>query len=447
MGKNPPMPTDTERARELFFDGVERFERGDVTGAEAAFAAAATLAPERVSILANLGSARLRLGRFEAALEVLERAVALAPGDLDARSHLGAALAGLGRHAEALACHERVLAAEPGRDNDRFRRALSLHALGRHDDALVALEAVLERQPDRAEAWFRHGQALQGLERHDESLASYERALAIEPGLAAAWRNRGGVLRERGDLAGAAEAFRQALASGSAPELDAYLLAAVEGADEQGRPPPPPRAYVESLFDGYADTFDVHVAGTLRYRGHATLVEGLGVAPGRYRHALDLGCGTGLCGPLLRPMAERLGGVDVAAAMLAKARTLGVYDELVHADIAEHLQATQARHDLVVAADVFIYVGDLEATFAGVRRVLDPGGRFCFTAEPGEEGAAGKGGVALTPSLRYTHSPRYLRELAARHGFTVEAMVEAPLREDQRVPVPGLYVYLRADVS
>jgi predicted TPR repeat methyltransferase len=94
----------------------------------------------------------------------------------------------------------------------------------------------------------------------------------------------------------------------------------------------------------------------------------------------------------------------------------------------------------VVSADVFIYVGALEAVFDGVSRVIEPGGVFCFSVEVAPDDHA----FVLQPSQRYAHSERYLRALAFGHGFEVRSMLHHPIREDQLQPIPGLYVVLSA---
>jgi predicted TPR repeat methyltransferase len=164
-----------------------------------------------------------------------------------------------------------------------------------------------------------------------------------------------------------------------------------------------------------------------------------GGGPVHVRSALDLGCGTGLCGPLVKAIADRVDGVDLSAAMLDKARALGAYDRLEQAELVEHLERTERRHDLVLAADVFIYVGALESVFSGVQRVLQPGGIFCFSVEQ----AADEVDFELRTSLRYAHSQRYLRRLAAQAGFEMMRLHAQPIREDQRRSIAGLYVYMR----
>jgi predicted TPR repeat methyltransferase len=151
-------------------------------------------------------------------------------------------------------------------------------------------------------------------------------------------------------------------------------------------------------------------------------------------------CSTVLCGELLRRLVRPLHGLDLSRAMLDQAAARGVYDRLVQADLVEHLQLTPERHDLVVAADVFIYVGELDAVFAGVVRVLRRGGVFCFSVEHAGDDRP----VTLNTQLRYAHSLPYLQGLARRHGLRLLRSVAEPIRQDRTQAIPGLYVYLGA---
>jgi predicted TPR repeat methyltransferase len=96
------------------------------------------------------------------------------------------------------------------------------------------------------------------------------------------------------------------------------------------------------------------------------------------------------------------------------------------------------RLDLILAADVFAYVGDLAAVFRSARRILEPGGCLAFTVERAREGQD----IQLLPSLRYAHSEAYIRRLADEARFTGVRIFEAPIRRDQTAPIMGLYVYL-----
>ena len=60
-------------------------------------------------------------------------------------------------------------------------------------------------------------------------------------------------------------------------------------------------------------------------------------------------------------------------------------------DTFRYLQNCDKTFDLVVAADVLSYVGDLQPTFELVSKVLRPGGHFAFTVESTSEDAVQTG--------------------------------------------------------
>src|SRR6185436_11808747 len=102
-----------------------------------------------------------------------------------------------------------------------------------------------------------------------------------------------------------------------------------------------------------------------------------------------------------------------------------------HADLGEFLATTPWRPDLILAADVFIYVGDLAGVFRSVRRILELGGCLAFTVELAKEGRD----IELLSSLRYAHSEAYIRRLADGAEFTSVRIAQAPIRRDQTTPI------------
>ena len=118
--------------------------------------------------------------------------------------------------------------------------------------------------------------------------------------------------------------------------------------------------------------------------------------------------------------------------MLDKAAERNLYDELACADLTSYLAACDSAYDLAVAADVFVYIGDLAPVFRAVHAALRPGGRFCFSVEAGD-GAD----YVLRPSNRYAHTPDYLQRLAAETGFTVLASQAIEARQENGAPIAG----------
>ena len=429
-----------DAARQHFVDGNSYFEAAEYAMAQTSFEASLALMPGRVSTLSNLGATLLKLGQPGAALQKLDEALAYDAAALDALLHRGAALADLGRHDEALTCIEAALRLQPESVAAAYQRCLMLKQLGRFADVVTASDYMLAQDAGNTNAWWLRAEALHRLDQHSAALLAFDTLLTLSPELPRAWTQKAGLLKDMGRPADALAAFKQALALGGDPALNQYFIASLTG---QQAPDAPPPGYVADLFDDYADNFNNHLVDVLNYRAPRVLTDHLlSLGKAHYRSALDLGCGTGLCGPLVRKRVNRLTGVDLSNQMLGKARALmagpvPVYDELLAADIAAHLQSTDQLHDLVLSCDVFIYVGALDAVFAGVTRVLEPGGVFCFSVESTDDAHD----FRLMPSQRYAHSQRYLQALAATHGLAVLKTEAQPIRQDQQQNIDGLYMF------
>ena len=252
-----------------------------------------------------------------------------------------------------------------------------------HARALAALERDARARPRDARVQLAIGQTLQHLARPLEALEAYERALATRtrssapPGRCAATC----CARPAGSPTPAsASTTRSRCGEDVASHL--YFLGALGlGALPDAAPP----EFVRGLFDEYADRFDDDLVDTLRYRGHEQVCAPLAALhPAPFASALDLGCGSGLAAPLLRPLARRLAGVDLSPRMIERAAATAALRRAARRPRRWRTCARRAaRHDLVVACDVFIYLGNLAPMFDAVARVLAPGGVFAFTVEEG----------------------------------------------------------------
>jgi len=276
--------------------------------------------------------------------------------------------------------------------------------------------------------------------------------VAAAPGFAAAWFALGALRGRLGDRQGAVAAFTEA----SRADPDDYHVARLQLARLGAGEPAPAisESYLRRLFDQYAARYDAALTEQLYYRGPAILCDvvksvlhSLG-RPMRFEALLDLGCGTGLAGAAFRPFAAHRVGVDLSPAMVARAQAKDLYHRLVVGNLANVLAAEVARdaqYDLVLAADVFVYVNDLAPVFAEVARVLRPGGILAFTVEThanetdaseNHDGA----GVKLLPTLRFAHGEKYLREAVAAGGLKLLALEIAAIRTEKAAPVSGLVV-------
>lgn len=267
----------------------------------------------------------------------------------------------------------------------------------------------------------------------------FRQAVEVAPGWAAGWFAYGKAASAAGDTGAARAALARCLALEPEDALGAaLLLARLDGTGTQM-----PAAYVAGLFDDYANRFDAHLTGALAYRGPQVLRAALKAActqlgrPLRFGATLDLGCGTGLMAGAIADIAAPIDGVDLSSRMLAKARAGGLYRRLAGGDAVAALRTHDEACDLILAADVVVYIGDLAPLFAAARARLAAGGLFAFTAQR-HAGA----GFALGEDLRFSHAAAYLEETAVRAGLQVILRDAVSTRRDAGTDVPGLVVVL-----
>jgi len=427
---------DSRRAIAHCNRGVALQDLGRYDEALASFERALSLQPDYAIALSNRGNALRHLGHLDRALESYDAALRLSPEYADALCNRALALQALGRHDAALDSFGTALRVRPAYPEALHGAAVSLLALGKPGDALEGFERALRIEPEYAEAWCSRGALLLRAQDHEEALSSFQDALTVRPRYARAQLGLANTLRAMGRREEAVAAYQTALSFGADSETVGYMLA-IMGAEQA--PGASPAAYVKALFDQYAGNFDRHLVDVLRYRTPSLLVEALRrhLPPGEL-DVLDAGCGTGLCGPLLRPLACLLEGVDLSPHMLDRARDTGLYDGLYCGEIVGYLRVRPASVDVIVAADVFVYLGDLKPVFSVARLALRNGGRFAFSVEAHD----GAEGFILRSSGRYAHSRAGIEALARSHGLTVAEITPSILRQESGEDMRGLLVIL-----
>jgi predicted TPR repeat methyltransferase len=286
-----------------------------------------------------------------------------------------------------------------------------------------------------------YGSALRRAARGDLAGAAdiLAQTVQLAPAFATAWFALGAIRDSLGDRVGAIAAWQKTCGADPEDCHGARLQLARLGVGENA--PAMTAAYVRRLFDQHAATFDATLLQRLEYRGPGILLDAVRGVAGmglRFGSMLDLGCGTGLGGAAFRPHVDWLVGVDLSPGMVAKARGKGLYDRLAVLDLLDFLHAeaqSQSQYQLVVAADVFVYVSDLFPIMAAVARVLAQGGLFAFTVETHDGD-----GVALQQTLRYAHGAAHVRAAIAEADLDLVDLNHAVTRKEEGAPVPSLSV-------
>jgi predicted TPR repeat methyltransferase len=287
----------------------------------------------------------------------------------------------------------------------RFAHAMGYKAQGDLSAAAELVEQALEQAPGWAAGWFALGELHESTGQREKAIGAYRRSSMLDENDAA----------------------------GASARLARLGEIAADGAMSY--------SHVAALFDEYAPRFEQSLVGDLSYRGPALLLEALGHVrtPLAFGRALDLGCGTGLAGEVFHPLCQEIVGVDLSEAMLAQARRKGIYGDLACADVASFLEKQPAQSaSLILAADVFVYLGDLTVIFQQAARVLEPGGLFAFTAQRHE----GAEPFILNHDMRYAHSQAGMEVWVHASGLRLIHRNEEWARMDRGLPVPGLVAVL-----
>jgi predicted TPR repeat methyltransferase len=338
-----------------------------------------------------------------------------------------------GRPADAMELLRRGIKERPDDYRLHDQLGMAFGELGRQEEAIGAFLTALRLNPDFSEACSKIGSAFASRGMLEPARIWFQRAHQHDPNATDFLHHFGVTLVALGHLKEAAEIFEQWTKAEPDNSIARHLSDASIGSVTTAKAPV---GYVRAVFDSYASRFDECLA-RLHYCAPRLVCEALqrfAVPPAGGWSVLDAGCGTGLAGLRLRPLARRLVGVDLSAGMLDVARQRDVYDELVEAEIIDYLGRQRSNFDVVTAADVLTYLGDLEEFFQSASHVLVPNGMIVVTVEASE----GDQDYRLNPTGRFSHNPRYLRGSLERAGFEVKQLDDAVMRYEADRPVSSL---------
>jgi predicted TPR repeat methyltransferase len=378
-----------------------------------------------------------------------------------------------GRFAEAEEGYRAVLRSKPT-DPKAFYYLSLLHF--HRDDTTAALgymRQCLHYAPNHPHAWNSLGAMLIAQGSRAEAKQAYRRVTETAPHMGEGWYNLGICLRDEGDMDGAIDSLRTSIARepgySRAYEALATLLYQLERVPEAAavyrdwasrdpanpiarhmvaattRTDTPARAadeYVRKLFDDSANTFDADL-GKLDYRAPALVAAALAeqAREKAFPRVLDAGCGTGLCGPLVREHCQSLWGVDLSPRMIDMARARGCYDELAVAELCAFMRSRPGELDAIVSADTLVYFGDLAEPLGAAREALRPGGVFIFTLETSSDETSDD--FRLEVHGRYSHRESYVRRAMESNGLECLRLAGIVLREERDTDVNGLLMVSR----
>ncbi len=397
--------------------------------------------PDEPNALHYLGVLRHTQGRVNEALELIHHSLTLAGSNIGAWNNLGNVLLAAGRVDEATRAYERGVAAGPTRPEaaDALNNLCTVYRKQGHwAQAEGAARRALALRGEFGDAWYNLSLALMAQGQVHEGLLANSRAVALWPRHMQA---RDQVIRALvllGERDQAAALYRQWQAEEPDNPVVQHQLAACLG---QAPPPRASDAYVQQVFDQFAGSFDAKLE-KLHYRAPELVAQALADVAGPPAAAFDIvdaGCGTGLCGPLLKPWARTLAGCDLSEGMLRRAHARGCYAPLHQAELVHYLNTQPGAFDVVASADTLCYFGPLDSPLAAAHTALRPGGWLIFTVEALTDEANSEG-HALQPNGRYAHSAAHVRAALQQAGLRLLAITPETLRHEAGQPVAGWLV-------
>ncbi len=411
--------------------GLQR--RNQLAEAEEIYLAVLSQLPTEGNALNFLGVLRHQQGRNEEALGLIALAIDNLPGVAGPWLNLANVLLESGYYDDAAKALQQVIELEPD-------LVLAYNNLGvlhtrqeRWELAEQCFKQAIERDPKIDYLHFNLANLCFKTGRFRESSEHGMRSLGLEPGNSAARGLLSLALFHAGENERAIKNLQEwAEDEPDDPRPRHHLAAAGVGET-------PARAsdgYVEKVFDSFAASFDAKLE-SLGYRAPSLVCDALVAMGSRLPRGgviLDAGCGTGLCGPMLRPLGSRLEGVDLSSGMLARAQLRGGYDELHHAEMTDFMRRSPDRFDIVACADALIYFGDLDELMAALAQAMRAGAVFAASTEVL---ADDEGDYSLALHGRYSHSAAYLRRTLPRHGLRLTSIEQHVLRNEGGKPVEG----------
>jgi predicted TPR repeat methyltransferase len=418
---------------------IGRHQAGELDVAQRVYQEVLERVPDRVDVLNVLGILKFQRGELEEAASTMRRLLEVDPTADGVWNNLGNVHLQRGKPAEAVEAFKRSLELVPTAEA-WANLARVYRRLGDLPVSELACRQALALSPDHGAATHNLALALLARRRIEEGVKASLRAMQLLPPGERRTRTYVQYLLVAGEPEHAATVLRAWQAQEPDNAWMLHHLAACTGA---AMPRRASDAYVEKEFDGFAGSFDVKLAH-LNYRGPQRVAEALAdalPAPARQFDVVDLGCGTGLCGPLLKPWARAMAGCDLSAGMLQKAAARGVYDELCKAELTAFMRDRPAAFDLAVSADTLNYFGELGDVARAVHGTLRPGGVFVFTLEALPAGDLDT--VRLMPHGRYAHDGAHARQVFADAGLDVDEPVGMVVREENMLAVQGWLVTAR----
>ena len=394
------------------------------------------ISPEEFTKLFNHACSLQENGDLAEALRIYNRLLNFLPGSHLLHFNCGLAHFDLQNFSKAESHYTNALADAADDPDIHYNRGLNFRRLQKYEDAAISFEAAFAAGDTSVDTLYNLALCHQDLNNDIEAGRLYNIILSQDPSHQSSINNYAYLCHKSGDTKRAASLYAQLLKLNPEHQAAQHMLCSVTGTT----PDRAPLEYVESIFDNYAEDFEHSLVENLQYRTPEVLYDFFCecIKKSSHKKCLDLGCGTGLAGERFKQCCDELTGIDISQKMLKIADKKNLYDKLVKDDIIHFLQTSAEKYNLILAADVFTYMGDLETMFKECGSASAPSAILLFSVE---EALDCRKGFELKSTGRFGHSADYIKRLGEKTAWTVISHRRSKLRQEKGKWIMG-YLYI-----
>ena len=479
--KNCISNNDLEIYEKLYIEGTALLQSNEVIKAIDILNDAKNYNSNHYAVYSNLGHAYHEINDFEKALESYKKSSELDNTNPTTFYNLGVIYHSLNNIDESIKSHELALTIDPLYYKSYYNLGCILLDQGDIDVALYLFEKVLEINTTHLDARLNICNILL-IKDEIKAISCYRNILKLDPNHLRALQNLAGLLMSINTSKDEAILLlNKVLTIDPHSVIAKRSKAALEGSinsinmstfDEENDISnyEEEATYAQSLFDSYAAIFDQSLKDLnyqvpkLIHSYLATWFRNEKIKKKEFQ-VLELGAGTGLVCPLIRQALSNsnsnsnqrnispivtITANDISSKMLARA-PVGCYNDTIASDMRQLICDWTTNNDgdrkekqlnIVVASDVFVYVGKLDF-LSDLENLLDPGGIVIFTIELlviNEQQLQQE--FLLADTGRYKHSQQYITRVAKDAGLQIKYMVEIMPRLNRGKEVKGMLVVL-----
>ena len=418
----------------FFSLGICQQRQGALESAIDSYKKAIKIKPDYSEAYTNIGVIHSNSGEQEKAIEIYEKAIKIKK-DYIALNNLGLIYSNINEQDKAIVNFQKALNIKPDFAEAYINIGNSLVANGNPKLALENFNKAIEIKPNSPELYNNVANVYSIIGDLRESIKSYTKAIEINPNYTNAYNNLAKIFMKTGEKKSAIKNFELVIKNKPNHPEALHLLNSLKGKTTESAP----NEYVKNLFNDHADDFEETLLNKLGYNIPRKISEIITKNKSiQLGSVLDMGCGTGLVGKELNGNFKYIEGIDLSEKMLNTARMKNIYNKLGCFDISQYLSHQPLNFDYFIAADVFVYLGNLSMVFELIKSNNKKDGILVFSVEKSE-----REDFYLTEAGRYAHSKEYIMQLSNKFGYEVIDLINSDLRKENNIIIQGYLCILR----